>query len=133
MSKVFETIMGNMGGVDIGAIVAAIGYVVKVGIEIKNWYAERKEQRIDGIILDAINWVFVNKVQPQKRESENGKLTAEQSTEANAAAVAKAVAFADKAGIAVDPETISGRVQGVFARFKAAVGNNGQPELLKGE
>ena len=117
---------------DIGAIIAAVGYAYRIGVEVKVWREQRREDRIDKVIMDAIQWVYVHIVQKQKKESPNGKLTAEQAAAANADAVAKAREFADAAGLALDAAALPGRVQGVFSRVKAALRNNGQPDILKG-
>lgn len=119
MSKLMEILTGNLGGVDIGVIIAAIGYAVKVGVEVKDWYIQRKEERIDRIILDAINWVYVNRVQKQKKEG--GSLTAEQANQANAEAVHKTMELANSLGVTVETEGLAGRVQSVFSTIKEAV------------
>jgi hypothetical protein len=130
-----QGIIGSLGGLDIGVIVASLGYVAKCGTEIVQWLRDRKEQRIDQTILDAIQWVYINGVREQKANG-NG-LTIEQGNAALAAASEKAVLLAAKAGLDLEREVgadnIPSRVQSVFAQFKAALTPGNKQEVLSNE
>ncbi len=123
MSNLFNTLFGGFGGVDIGVLLASIGYLVRKGIEFKDWWDARKEQRLTCIIADAIQWVYVNRVQPIKKA--NGELTYQEGKEALDAAVAKTEELARQKGVKLDLFTLPGRVQSTFAQIKAALENSG--------
>jgi hypothetical protein len=89
-----QALLGTVGGLDIAAIVASIGYVARCTAEIVQWIRERRGQRIDQIFIDAIQWVYLNGVQRQKKEANGNGLTLEQGKAALESASAKAVALA---------------------------------------
>jgi NAD(P)H-hydrate repair Nnr-like enzyme with NAD(P)H-hydrate dehydratase domain len=135
MLELLQKIAGNVGGLDIGVIIVSLGYVARCGAEIFQWFRARKEQRIDQTILDAINWIYINKVQATKKNK--GDLTLEEGNNALMGAADKAVELAEAAGIDLEKELGAGnvpaRVQSVFARVKAALKTGNKPEVLSNE
>ena len=135
-ANLYQRLIGDMNGLDIGVIVASIGYVAKCAAEVVQWIRDRRGQKLDQIFQDAINWVYVNGV--QKKKKEEGDLTLEEGNEALNKAAAKAVENARAVGIdlerEVGAENIPARIQSVFAQIKAGLSrNNGnvEPEVLK--
>ena len=135
-ANMYQRLVGDMNGLDIGVIVASIGYVAKCAAEVVQWIRDRRGQKLDQIFQDAINWVYVNGV--QKKKKEEGDLTLEEGNEALNKAAAKAVENARAVGIdlerEVGAENIPARIQSVFAQIKAGLSrNNGnvEPEVLK--
>lgn len=134
--NLYQRLIGDMNGLDIGVIVASIGYVAKCAAEVVQWIRDRRGQKLDQIFQDAINWVYVNGV--QKKKKEEGDLTLEEGNEALNKAAAKAVENARAVGIdlerEVGAENIPARIQSVFAQIKAGLSrNNGnvESEVLK--